>query len=394
MIWKRLFFLLSAGILACALVTVTTSSTSPARAASAPVFTVMNTSESPPDGVYFRNTPDWNDTSRTYGLGVFMNEQVQLQCYTFGQAIGPYNDQLWYYVLNVSRPANYDGQANQGMLNAHYINDGQLANAYDGDVPACVNHRPPAPVASPTQSNAPPAPVASDPKPSGNIQMPPIPDMKARAQRAKQPSPSTATLLRDSGLAAEMQSLLNFCYQAYFSHCYNYGEHYLQASGTEQFVSMNELLGGLGGLPSLRDQYQFWVQDNVGRAAATLKLTPANSAVTRAFDTAGTTQNWTRFDAADRTTDWHYAIGNFSIRMRGNVWIGPVDKSGVRPLQIQYRLYMFDVYNFTPGDRFGSFEKLAEDGIAADFLITGASRTTTISTTSSALNPRFLVLQW
>jgi len=114
-----------------------------ATAASGPVFTVMNTSESPPDGVYFRNSPNWNDTSRTYGLGVFMSEQVQLQCYVFGQAIGPYNNSLWYYTLNVSRPINFDGQANQGMLNAHYINDGLAANVVDAGVPACVNNQPP-----------------------------------------------------------------------------------------------------------------------------------------------------------------------------------------------------------------------------------------------------------
>jgi lysophospholipase L1-like esterase len=121
----------------------------PAGAASGPVFTVMNTSETPPDGVYFRNSPNWNDTSRTYGLGAFMNEQVQLECYAFGQAIGTYNNQLWYYVLNVSRPVNYDGQPNQGMLNAHYINDGQAANVVDAGVPACVNNSPAAAASTP-----------------------------------------------------------------------------------------------------------------------------------------------------------------------------------------------------------------------------------------------------
>ena len=107
------------------------------------MFTVMNTSEPPPDGVYFRNSPNWNDTSHTYGLGVFKNERVQLECYAFGQAIGPYNDRLWYYVRNVTRPVNYNGATNEGMLNAHYINDGKAANVVDAGVPGCVNNRPP-----------------------------------------------------------------------------------------------------------------------------------------------------------------------------------------------------------------------------------------------------------
>src|SRR5438477_4980842 len=85
-----------------------------------PVFTVMNTSETLPDGVYFRNSPHTADTNRVYGLGVFRNEQVQYRCYAFGDAVGAFNNRLWYFVKNVSRPINYDGEVNQGYLNAHY----------------------------------------------------------------------------------------------------------------------------------------------------------------------------------------------------------------------------------------------------------------------------------
>lgn len=73
-----------------------------ARAGSGLTFTVMNTSETAPDGVYFRNSPHTADTSRITGLGVYMNERVQLQCYALGDAVGRYNDRLWYYVLDVS----------------------------------------------------------------------------------------------------------------------------------------------------------------------------------------------------------------------------------------------------------------------------------------------------
>jgi hypothetical protein len=101
-----------------------------------PVFTVMNTSETPPDGVWFRNSPHEGDTSRITGLGVYMNERVELRCYAFGDAVGPYADRLWYYSVNVSRPTNA-GQPNRGYLNAHFINDGKVANEVDGGVPAC-----------------------------------------------------------------------------------------------------------------------------------------------------------------------------------------------------------------------------------------------------------------
>jgi hypothetical protein len=100
------------------------------------VFTVMNTSEQPPDGVWFRNSPHTADTSRITGLGVYRNERVQLVCYAFGDSVGPYHDALWYYVKNVTRPT-VNGRPDVGYLNAHYINDGKVANQVDKGVRPC-----------------------------------------------------------------------------------------------------------------------------------------------------------------------------------------------------------------------------------------------------------------
>jgi hypothetical protein len=108
----------------------------PAPGGAHPVFTVMNTSETPPDGVWFRSSPHTGDTDRVTGHGVYMGEQVQLQCYGFGDAVGPYSDSLWYYVVDVSRPTNA-GVSNSGWLNAHYINDGLVANQIDSGVTPC-----------------------------------------------------------------------------------------------------------------------------------------------------------------------------------------------------------------------------------------------------------------
>jgi len=60
---------------------------------------------------------------------------VQLHCYGWGDAVGLYNNTLWYYVTNVSRSLN--GGTNAGGLNAHYINDGASANQVDAGVRAC-----------------------------------------------------------------------------------------------------------------------------------------------------------------------------------------------------------------------------------------------------------------
>jgi hypothetical protein len=108
----------------------------PAQQPAGPVFAVMNTSETPPDGVWFRNSPHVNDTDRVTGHGVYAGEHVQLRCYGWGDSVGPYNNRLWYYVTNITRPTN-NGVPNVGWLNAHYINDGQVANVVDNGVPAC-----------------------------------------------------------------------------------------------------------------------------------------------------------------------------------------------------------------------------------------------------------------
>lgn len=110
--------------------------TTPSGGGGGPVFTVMNTNSPPPDGVWFRNSPHTNDTDRVTGHGVYMNERVQLTCYAWGDAVGPANNQLWYLVTNLTRPTNA-GRPNTGYLNAHYINDGKLANQIDAGVPPC-----------------------------------------------------------------------------------------------------------------------------------------------------------------------------------------------------------------------------------------------------------------
>jgi hypothetical protein len=474
----------------------------------------MNTSEQPPDGVYFRNSPNWGDTSRTYGLGVFMNERVQLECFTSGQAIGPYNDSLWYYVLNVTRPVNYNGAPNQGMLNAHYINDGQNANIVDAGVPACVNNLPPtspqpppppnprvslsqgpaAPhgwwyaisvanfspntgisvscfdsvstggfrtftlntdgggqgstqaqcysgdgpdhwvvangvgsnhvswtVAPPAQQGTPggggsasghlndpgsgtqttPAPSTaprSDLRPTGAV---PFPRLPATDQLPVQPRPSVLERAKYEGDLPEIQSLAKFCLSVQFYNCYNDIQHFVDATGMQRTVPMAQLFTDMSGL---RGQFQYWLRDNVTKSIDQLKSTSPAEAVEVCFDTSGSiqncsagstqkAQNWSPYDAAAYDSDWHWALGHFSIRMVGNVWIGPADESGRRPIQIQYRSFMFDVYNFG-GDEFSNLEDLARHGMAADFLEEGESKTVTVTADLVSLNPQALDLSW
>ena len=114
----------------------TCASAQPPPPASGPIFTVINTSETLPDGVWFRNSAHTADTDRVTGHGVYKNERVQLHCYAWGDAVGAYNNKLWFRVTNVTRPT-INSRPNSGFLNAHYVNDGKLANQIDAGVPAC-----------------------------------------------------------------------------------------------------------------------------------------------------------------------------------------------------------------------------------------------------------------
>jgi surface antigen len=115
-----------------------TPTPSPTPVYQTPTFTVMNTSETPPDGVWFRNSPHTADTDRATGHGVYSGDQVQLQCYASGDSVGTYADSLWYYVTNLTRPTVPGaGAPNVGYLNAHYINDSKAANVVDTGVRPC-----------------------------------------------------------------------------------------------------------------------------------------------------------------------------------------------------------------------------------------------------------------
>lgn len=118
--------------------------------AAGPVYSVMNTSEYPPDGVYFRTAPDWAKADRTAGFGVYAGDRVQLRCHASGTNV-PRRDggtnTIWYQADNTSR-TTVAGRANAGWINAHFVNDGTGPNQVAPGVPACGAG--PAPVPAPT----------------------------------------------------------------------------------------------------------------------------------------------------------------------------------------------------------------------------------------------------
>lgn len=116
--------------------------------AAEPVYPVMNTSEYPPDGIYFRSEPDWNKPIRVTGVGVYAGESIRLKCWTAGTNV-PRPDgganYIWYLAENVSsgRTTVLGYGANVGYINAHFVNDGTGPNEVAPGVVQCGLPQPP-----------------------------------------------------------------------------------------------------------------------------------------------------------------------------------------------------------------------------------------------------------
>ncbi len=96
------------------------------------VFPIFNAE----GGIYYRNSPHWDDTSATPGVGVYNGDQVQLICGAFGDPVGPFNDTAWSYVNNLSRPVG------DGWVDEHFINDGAPDDAFISGEPMCESNIP------------------------------------------------------------------------------------------------------------------------------------------------------------------------------------------------------------------------------------------------------------
>jgi hypothetical protein len=185
-----------------------------------------------------------------------------------------------------------------------------------------------------------------------------------------------------------MTGLLGLCRTAGFSNCARAGQHYLSASGAPLTVSV---AGVYQDVPGFREQLQSWLRTSAGAALRGLHDTPPDRSASVTWDSGGAARGWGSFDAADTNSDSRYTLGRFWGRMAGDAWIGPVSPDGDRPVRIRYRSFVWDIYNFDSGSRFENLEDLAKAGMAADFLVTGASKTEVISTTITSVKPGSLV---
>jgi TIR domain len=119
--------------------TATTQSFPVQEKLSGPIYTVKNTYETLPDGIYFRGSRQFEPSPPIPipppGFGVWRNERVRVSCWAWGKAVS--GNYVWYYVSNVSRPTIWNGRLIEGWLNAHYVNDGMTANHPAPGIPQC-----------------------------------------------------------------------------------------------------------------------------------------------------------------------------------------------------------------------------------------------------------------
>jgi hypothetical protein len=183
-----------------------------AVAPSGPIYPVTNTSEYPPDGVWFRNAPDWNDTSKVTGWGVYAADRVQLECWQAGadnvlRKSGGNN--VWYIGFNVTRPTRPGGE-NSGWINAHFVNDGTQPYQVAPDVPACVNGTVPQPQPPPQPPPPQPQPPPPPPQP-----VPAAGSTSAQSTPATRTTTSSPTVRTTAPTSPSTNKVTDVCFAAY-----------------------------------------------------------------------------------------------------------------------------------------------------------------------------------
>lgn len=81
------------------------------------------------NGIFWRNSPHWADTDHVPGHGVYNGDTVYIECWAYGDPVGPYGNTLWYDVLDMSHGQNADGNYPEGWVNDHFLDTpGTAAN--------------------------------------------------------------------------------------------------------------------------------------------------------------------------------------------------------------------------------------------------------------------------
>lgn len=130
----------------------------------------------------------------------------------------------------------------------------------------------------------------------------------------------------------------------------------------------------------LRAMFEWQMRNGIDSHMSDIKKVDPDKAKTFSWGT-----KWFRYEATAPLTDVYQALRKFSIAQKGDIWVGPRDQTGDRPIQIRYRSFLVDRYDFN-AEYFDEWI-LAQNGWAQPFEIHGQSELIVYETTLSKLDP-------
>lgn len=133
--------------------------------------------------------------------------------------------------------------------------------------------------------------------------------------------------------------------------------------------------------------YEWQMRNAVNNQVDVMKTVDPGTSRTFTWSTG-----WFQYTATNPFSDVYQALRGFSIAQRGDIWVGPTDASGDRPVQIRYRSFATDVYDFGP--EYVSAYILAEHGWANPFEVHGQTNVVVYNTTLNQLQPWSIPFQF
>lgn len=154
--------------------------------------------------------------------------------------------------------------------------------------------------------------------------------------------------------------------------------HYLERTGEDYYLDMPDLIDDERPLwASFEHSIRWEVNDLMDEVRAV----PTDSSQTFTF-----TSGWRGYSISPTAGDWWGALAHINWAARGDIWVGPMDANGDRPIQIRYRPFVSDMYDFEES-QYPSEYRLAERGWANPFHVKGVGNQRTFEYSLSTLDP-------
>lgn len=157
----------------------------------------------------------------------------------------------------------------------------------------------------------------------------------------------------------------------------NLCRHFLDRTGEEQYIDMPSLIDDERPLwASFEHSIRWEVNDLMDE----VRNVPAGGSQTFEFSS-----QWRAYSISPTAGDWWGALGHINWAVRGDVWVGPTDANGDRPIQIRYRPFVSDMYDFDDPKYAGFL--LAEYGWANPFHVKGVGHQRTVDYSLATIDP-------